>query len=198
MALPVTDLFGRALMGSDWFVSRGTFIIYNTDVAQPNDAGLSHSTYLWQTDTFPNDHFAEGVIANATFDQYAGICVRGSLTGQATFYVYHGSMFEQNVSKFVDNTYTSLSTIATGIANGDILRLEISGSTLIAKRNGTAVYTGTDSAIASGAAGIQGYTSVLATPNTGLTSWNAGAIVSASLPDHKILRGVLRGVLRGI
>ena len=185
MALPVSDNFNRASLGSNWTVMRGVVSMPGS-VAAMADSLANHSTAWWNADTFSADQFAEIVISNVGFDGYMGVAVRCDTGGAITLYGYHGSQFEQSLFKFVAGTYTLLGNDGVNVfANGDVIRLEIQGTSLVAKQNGVTRFSVTDSSIASGAAGIQGYTSTAGT-NTSADSFAADDLVADNGPITEI------------
>ena len=175
MALPFSDNFNRASLGAGYTVMRGAFTMPGSVAAMPDNLG-GHSTAWDNTNTYGNDQYAEIVISNASFDGYAGVAARCDTAGAITLYGWHGSLFEQTLFKFVAGTYTQLGNVATAFNNGDVIRLECIGTTITAKQNGVTKFSVTDSSIAAGSAGIQGYTSVAGT-NTSADSFAAGNIV---------------------
>lgn len=193
MALPVSDNFNRAALGANWTITSGNFSMPGSTAAMANALG-GHSGAFWNADTFAADQYAEIVISNASYDGYMGVEVRVNTGGADTRYFYHGSLFEQTLGKLVAGVYTQLgNTTVNPFANGDVIRLEVSGTTLTAKQNGVVRFSVTDASIGSGQTGIHGYTSVTAT-NTSADSFAAGnlAVSVAVVADKAVVVALAR------
>jgi hypothetical protein len=61
-----------------------------------------------------------------------------------------------SLTKVVDGVFTSLATLAGSVNFADVLRLEVTGTTLNLKQNGTTVLTANDSDITAGSPGVTG------------------------------------------
>ena len=167
-ALPATDAFtstnGTTLTtySSSWSLNSGDFAI-NTNAVYPNQSGAEGGA-RWNADTFGNDQYAQGKLANiTTTGQTIGVAVRASTGGAASYYGFYadgsggGKTF---LFKMVSGTWTQLGSTGAALSANDLLRLEISGTTLTPKVNGSTQSppgTQTDSALSSGAAGLSGY-----------------------------------------
>jgi hypothetical protein len=184
MALPASDSFtgtdGTSLptYSSNWTIDTGNggFII-QTNAARPN-AIFQVSLVRWNADTFSNNQYAQGTITNANSDP-GGVLVRAATDGTSNYY---GAMSDSDSStewfKYVAGSYTLLSSLPF-MANGDVIRLEVYGSTLAVYKNGIQHGpTLTDSSHTSGAAGLTGYS----TGSTSIDNWSAGNLTAPLAP----------------
>ncbi len=111
--------------------------------------------------TWANDQSSSVVVSTAKGYTSVSILVRAS-TSEETFYLgeFHftngpGAGFFY-LEKFVDGVSTELGTMPGTVNFADVLRLEVTGTTLTFKQNGNTVFTATDSTITSGSPGITG------------------------------------------
>ena len=157
MSTLATDDFNRAdsaNLGANWTALDTTFAIASNQAAANGAGGVFTVRYTGAT--FPDDQWAQ-VTVNASVetqtDQGCGPCVRMQAGGN--LYLLQGNTVETRIYKRVSGGYTQLGTDGPSIAAGDVLYLEIQGSQLIAKKNGSTICgSPTDSAIASGNAGL--------------------------------------------
>jgi hypothetical protein len=113
--------------------------------------------------TYNNDQYAQIVYHN-TGTGYIGVAVRCDTanpggTGDGTHrtcYFFEATAGDRYFAKKVANVETQLGDDAGTPSDGDVLRIEASGTTIGAKVNGTQIFSVTDSSIASGSAGIFG------------------------------------------
>lgn len=106
-----------------------------------------------ESDLSTSNHYAQAAcFKNGTGDGAQGltVCVRFAAAART----YYGLRVEANngytISKRVAGTNTSLKTGALTWVNGDIIRLEVTGTTLNALKNGVQFDTHTDASIAGG------------------------------------------------
>ena len=180
--LPATDAFtgtdGTALTtySANWSLNSGNFVI-NTNAVAPNQL-TTECGARWNADTFGNDQYAQGKLANiTTAGQTIGVAVRAATGGAASYYGFYadgsggGKTF---LFKMVAGTWTQLGSLGAALAVNAVLRLEVSGTTLTPKVNGSTQSppgAQTDSALASGAAGLSGYSASTAMR---LDDWEGG------------------------
>jgi len=143
----LSDLGDYAILrgsGADILAQGGRAVLSTTS----GNRGLVH------TGTPEADHFAEIEVALAgSGTTGAGVYVRAADTGN--YYQVYFSDSDPFLVKRVAGTLSIIDLLGGAvISDGDILRLEAEGSTLRVAVNGTAVYTGTDTALASGAPGL--------------------------------------------
>ena len=170
MALPYQDTFTAASnstlqsYSANWTISAGAFSVDATnDAVYPNSAGAECGAFV-NSETPSADQYAQVVLSNIVdANASVGPAVRCAAGGN-----YYGLYYSRSgggmvfLFKMVGGTWTGIAeSIGVGAwANGDVLRLEVSGTTLTPKRNGTliaALGTKTDSSLSSGKVGICGY-----------------------------------------
>lgn len=199
-ALPATDAFtaanGTALQtyNAAWVINSGALAI-NTNAVYGNSAG-NDSLAHWGNDTFNADQYAQGTIAAISAGNWIGVSVRDAASAM-TGYLYYGDNGNRTLAKYVNGTYTDLGLYnGGGFTASDLIRLEVSGTTLTSKRNGAGdTNTGpqTDNSIASGSGGLAAYNN-----NSGsrLDDWEGGNIGGDPVPplfnknmfQHPIIR----------
>lgn len=152
-----TDDFNRAdsgTLGSNYTdIDAGFGIASNT--AKASTAGLN-STII-NAVSFPADQWVQVTLAgtmSGNADEGIGVVLRGAAGGD--LYFVHCSTVDSHLYKRVGGTYTDISGAQAAFALSDVLYAEVQGTTLLYKKNGTTVWSGTDSALSSGAAGLWG------------------------------------------
>ena len=193
MALPATDTFtassNAALQtySSNWTISAGGLAVDATADAAYASAGDVESGAFWNADTFSNDQYAQGVLNVADVLGAIGVAVRCSAGGN-----YYGLYYQPPgqhcwLFKMVGGVWTELGYAQNvGNWNGATLRLEVSGTTLTPKLNGsviTAIGAKTDSSLASGRAGICGYGNKIACLLDNWEGGNLGAAAQSIAPN---------------
>lgn len=177
MALPATDTFtganGTALQtySANWTINAGAFQI-NTNACAPDSVG-NECGAGWNADTFDNDQYSQCTLSakSGSNAHAAGPGVRHANSG-ATYYGYYADGTTTAYAfKNVGGTWTQLGANFSSPAAGTVLRLEVSGTTLTIKHNGVSQGTRTDSAIASGRAGVVGYS---ASTGMRIDDWEGG------------------------
>ena len=188
-ALPATDAFtgtdGTALTtySSNWSLNSGNFAI-QTNSVHPNQSGTECGA-RWAADTFNNNQYSQGRLANlTTTGQTVGVAVRLSASGAASYYGFYadgsggGKTF---FFKMVSGIWTQLGSLGAALSVNDVIRLEINGTTLTPKVNGATQSppgTQSDSALASGAAGLSGYS---VSTSMRLDDWEGGNLAGAGV-----------------
>lgn len=167
--MSVSDTFNRADggLGANW-TSQVQVPAIASNVAYGDAAG-GYTTAFYSALSFSNDQTAQ-VLINNSVNYCAPGCRMSALGGSANWYAHFShAQLQKSVSG-------SVSTIASGwpISVGDTLKVGAVGTTITAYVNGASVGSITDSALASGAAGIGFYNST-----AGADDWLAtGEIVS--------------------
>lgn len=167
---------------SGWNIGNGNIIV-TSNAARSNTGGSG--PHYWYTGTFANDQYAEVTLSDVTNTHgQIGPSVRKAASSTVTNYGYEWYSTGREFYKRVAGTYTGLgSTTASGTpVNGDVMRLEMAGTTLTPKING-ATDSGiggavTDSSIASGQVGIGGWSD--GSGSIGADSWAGGDLGGAA------------------
>lgn len=159
-ALPATDAFtntnGTALAthSASWTQNNGAMDI-QTNSLHPNSAA-GQSIAGWNADTFGNDQYAQITIAAITTGTYIGPAVRVA-TSNLTGYRCVAASNEVLLQLENGGSETGLGTYTATINVGDVIRLEISGTSLVCKVNGVSRITATNATLTSGRGGVSGY-----------------------------------------
>lgn len=200
--MPVTDNFNRAngpLGVGNWTTTTGFTSLDIVSNAIPGGGASDLADYYSGT-AFANDQYAQAVlptIATSPAGSGLGVAVRVA-SGAQTMYMVAASSQGTELIKVVAGTFTALTSDATAWANGDTIRLEVSGAspniTLRVKRNGSeigALTVTTETAIASGSAGL--WHSSTSTGSPTLDDWEGGDLTAAAQPfvqtDWPVPRG---------
>lgn len=169
MALPATDSFigtNNDPLSASWTELDGDWIIFNNQ-AWPNAAATNLA--LWNADAFANDHYSEAVIGVINTAKI-GVGVRLAATRGYLLLIDNGTAGWSIERLNSAESFTVLTSGATGVTAGDTIRLEVTGDFIEAFKNGTPLGNTTDATFASGGAGLVGY-------NVGgqnLESWEGG------------------------
>lgn len=142
----------------------------------------------WNADTFNNDQFAQAVIETLGSGSYAGVSVRLNTAGTMTgYYVLFSNNNDLSLRKMLAGSETVISTLTRTNAVGETIRLEVSGTTLSVKVNGSVVIgPTTDSSITGGSAGIGGYGN---DGGTTMVNWQGGNLTAgtAAVLRHAVI-----------
>jgi len=167
MALPLSKTFVAAngtdvaINDSDFTAVLNSMLIFNNAY---RCAGSGPGSYRINSETFDDDQFAEGVIANLVSGNFVGVSVRNQ-SGAATYYALNCNSAGGSDTFLVEVTAGSQSVLESGDGDdwstSDVIRLDIEGTTLTPLRNGStpAALSATteDASITSGDAGIAGF-----------------------------------------
>jgi hypothetical protein len=98
-----------------------------------------------QSDTGSADHYAQAVLFTAVLGGYniGGPAVRMATNGDCIY--ANERLTQSRIFTAANETLTSIGSSATGVANGDTVRLEASGTSLTMKVNGATTATATSS-----------------------------------------------------
>jgi hypothetical protein len=119
------------------------------------------SSLLYTGRTWTADQSSSVVMSNVILHTSIDLLARASTTTE-TFYlgqfIFTNGLGAGtfNLGKFIDGTPTVLNAIPGTVNFADVLRLEVVGSTVTFKQNGTTVLTTDDSSITSGTPGVTG------------------------------------------
>lgn len=182
-----TDNFNRADggLGANWTTrtdggNTGSLVISTNKVVV--NANFQDSVAYWSADSFPDDQYSQAVftLGGGGNSGTAGIAVRITTSGTLKYYDIELSTgaFSSGIVYYDGTTWNTLTT-TTSAANGDLIRFEVTGTTLTAKVNGTTLSTTTDANIASGSPGMHIYDE---NSGTFWDDWLGGPISSGASP----------------
>jgi hypothetical protein len=177
----VSDNFPGTSLSANWTTddSNVKVLAVSTGSVHGNTSS-NHALAHWIA-VFKNDQFAQATITalNGNSVNTIGPGVRISGSDQTAYFLWARGNGATEFDKWVHGTSTALAS-CTGytVTVGDVLRIEASGSTITAKKNGAAICGGpvTDTDISSGAPGIFGYD--LGT--SAISTWSGGNLDASS------------------
>lgn len=187
MAIPVLDNFNRANggLGANWTTqtSRSAPQIVGNLVEASAVGAATDSASHWNADAFNADQFAQIQIAaiNTDVNKAVGVMVRSAAAAQ-TYYKLTAkgpiglSLCE--LTKTIAGVNTTLATGTEVFSVGDLLRLTVTGTTLVATRNGAPFMQTTDSGIATGQPGIYMFCGTGVLTDSQLDNFNADNVAS--------------------
>jgi hypothetical protein len=175
-ALEVLEPFtgDGALSGSWTQQGTGTPIVRVAGQGAMGGGGLAAMAY-WNADVFAADQYSEVVVKDrGAAGKYYGPVARSSGIGEANQngYIAFDNISPGNVElwKVVAGTFTQLKVITQVVVANDVLRIEVQGTTIVVKLNGTQIGTSTsDSSLATGSAGVY-----ILDASTRVDDWRAG------------------------
>ncbi len=167
---------GPDLSNASWTLQTGSFCIFG-NAALSGDGTPSFA--FWADGSFTDDQYSEIVVFLP--DDGMGSSVRMSGTGTRSGYYMKASALGWTLYKVVSNTETSILTGSDVYVATDTMRLEITGTGLTVRRNGSSVGTVTDSAVASGRPGMYS-----GGPSGRIDSW-AGVGTGSAAPSRRSL-----------
>jgi hypothetical protein len=191
MALPATEAFAGAAgaLGASW-TQQSQFANVNV-----NGSGLGTPSAMangvdtlafWNADAFGADQYAQ--IAVKGFNagsSYVGVGVRQK---DVTDTAMDGYTFSTDgttgaghteIAKYVNGTRTALKAVATTFAVNDVIRVEVSGTTITAKKGTTTLDSTIDASLATGSAGIDLYWDFSTAPTA--DDWEGGNLGSVAV-----------------
>ena len=162
MSLPAIDAFtganGDPLNATNWAIDTGTWQIFGNK-ATPNTGGI-FNTARWKADTVSADHYAQAKITSSAGGHGGGVIVRIRQADPTNYYVLfvQSDVVSVHLSRIDSGSEVVLQNI-TGltIVDGDLFKLQVSGTTLKAYQNGVQIGSDqADGAFATGQPGIFG------------------------------------------
>jgi hypothetical protein len=115
--------------------------------ASGNDSQAAITTWSGSA----TDHYSQATIKAVSSADNSGPCVRGTGTSTSSFYLLGVTTnATTDVFKCVAGSYTSISNTSITWAANDTAYLEVQGTTIISKQNGTTRHNFTNNVIASG------------------------------------------------
>lgn len=192
MTLPATDAFTAAsdaalqTYSANWTISAGAFqVLAASDVVCPYSNGVESGAF-WNADAFAANQYAQGALTGIV-DSGSAIGVAVRCTAGGNYYgLYYGAGAGGGLYlfKMVGGAWIEIASATVGIWSvGDVIRLEVEGTTLTPKRNGVliaAIGTKTDSSLSSGAAGLSGYDAL---SECNLDNWEGGNLGGGGAAD---------------
>lgn len=182
MALPATDAFtgtnGTQLetYSANWTINNGALDIQTNSLAP--DSPATNSLAHWNADAFNADQYSQGTVVTQA-GVVIGVAVRVHASAHTGYTLNVEAGNTTYFQKFVGGTETLFDS-GTGVANSSVLRIEASGTTITPLDDGATpaglVASQTDSAIASGSAGVSGYDDGT---TTRLDNWEGGNLGGA-------------------
>ena len=173
----VTDNFNRAngALGSNWLTSldiAGPAPVISGNQCQGSNTNCP-AYWSPSVNTFSNNQFAQATYVTAASFGHGGVVVRHDASGHSNFYLFYANGSNYSLYRCDGGVYSDIADATNGgYANGDVLRLEATGSTLVCKVNGVTWITHTDTTYSSGQPGILPQNS-----SELMDDWSAGPIV---------------------
>lgn len=178
MALPASDTFtgtnNNPLSGS-WTTLAGGWKIFH-NAAEATAAGLNAA--MWNADSFGADQYSQAAITSSGGAWGGGVAVRLAAT-RGYYCQINSTLTDIEIRRMDAAASSTLLTTISGltIADGDVIRLEVSGSTLTLKQNGTTRGTTSDGTYASGSAGLFSQNA----NGAGIDNWQADNLAAATI-----------------
>ena len=179
-----TELTGYSANWSLGNALSSDFVIDTNAVRTPLNRNIVLFVF-WNSGSFANDQYAEGRIAQVgAAGTWMGLCVRASAGYGYTLGIEPGGQWA--ILKTLNYSLPSvLVSGTTTLSTNDIIRLEASGTTLTAKRNGSVLGAVTDSGISSGAPGVYGQGEATSGAYTLLDDWVGDDLSAAALQFYQ-------------
>jgi hypothetical protein len=170
--LSLSDNFNTYTVGSlsgqgNWTNVQGNMTVVDVSGNKEVNASTTVDTLIKRTETFTNDHSSQVTIKAISGSSWTGVTVRTKLIGGIPYGYYY---YAGNGDRYLEVLSPSYSNIASSYGNtnnpGDILKMEIVGTTLKCyyngvldtSLNGTGIFT-TTHITTGGTPGIYGYNS---------------------------------------
>ena len=158
----------------------------SSGVCEPSVTGVGCGAYwvgkaVQVGDSWPADHYTEmTVLTELGVNDIFVPSVRNSLVAQTYYQANVQSGATLGLYKTIAGMTTLLGTgTAVVISDGDVIRLSISGTSLVLTQNGTLIASVSDSSISSGVPGLELFNST-AIADTQISLWAAGANQAAT------------------
>jgi hypothetical protein len=175
-----TDDFHRqdGALTSPWTIVTGNPTNFQITTNIANVSSLTaDDAYYFNTVPPIGDQWAQCTLnapSNSAATHGYGVTVRCS-TSANTYYRLTGNRVGYELYKQVAAAPTTLSTAASPVFNtGDVIRLEVIGTTLICYRNGISFFSISDAGIATGVPGIGFSSTETVSAGNGISLWSAG------------------------
>jgi hypothetical protein len=177
---------GTAITGvgsSIWtYITGASDHLFVTSNEIRHKVNTNSTTVASRAGTFTDNQYAQIKITKLSVSQSRiGVAVRGS--GTSAYWLYVDSSLYA-LGKMTNSVYSELRVASHTCSVGDVLRLEVEGTTLRAMKNGVAFWTATDSSFASGNPGVSG-NGLNATDFNAADDWEGGDLVTAALQNFQ-------------
>jgi hypothetical protein len=181
-ALPATDNFNRAdedLTGNWTQEGSGNMQIVSNEVVGLGGANIQ--AVWWNADAFSGNHYSQAVLTSyAGGGAYRAVTVRQQ-SGSLTLYYFGGWNGVYEIGRYDAGSGTAITSSLGTPSASDVLKLEISGTTLTAYVDGVSVGTGSATSgggeITGGAAGMATYGAAAV---GALDNWEGGNVGGAA------------------
>jgi hypothetical protein len=187
MSALASDNFNRGDstgLGANWTgIGGGGFDVSGNKAVPHLLSGDQHSVYT--AISWPNDQYSLAkitVTGTAGTDQGVGVCVRFSstvVTGYRLVIDHASPGTNVHLIEMTSGTGNILASWSQAFTDGDTFSLEVQGTTLTVKYNGSVLGTATDSAHAAGNAGLA-YSST--ETSASVDDWEGGDFASSTYP----------------
>lgn len=187
-----SDDFNRAdaaTLGANWTTqTSNTFEILSNQAKVAVDASVSA---FYSAASFPDNQYSQVVAAAVGAVATMGPTVRASgAVPNNSYYLLLAfpSGAGQGIYKVVNNSSSILQSVGFNIVADDVLRLEVSGTTIVAKKNGTQVgIDSSDTAVGSGSPGL--FNNQNAAIEAAFDDWFGGGLGLTAYPIADISDG---------
>ena len=186
MALPATDNFDTdtsqtlEAYSANWTAQIGQLYIESWQDAASGHASGDHSFYYWNADAFNDNQYSEGVIASIGTPSSIGVACRVDTGTDDDCYGYHDDGQGAELLKMVADQLTQLGNTGDAWEASDVVRLEVSGSTItpiINTATDSSIGAQTDESIGAGSAGLFGYDW---DTSSAIDNWEGGNLAGVS------------------
>lgn len=140
------DTYPSNDIGANWTIFDGNLSIFQGQVV-----GNSIGFALYSAGTFAADQYSEVTLSFSAGGQTALVRAAG---GDYYYGIIQTGVSTYSITKVVGGSSTTLASGSGTAAVGDVLRLEISGSAITLKNNGSTIDSVSDSSLTSGKAGL--------------------------------------------
>jgi hypothetical protein len=180
-----SDNFNRAdgALGANWHGESPDAAMAIVSQQAVGVSAVSPNSGYWSADSFGADQFSQATITvHPASGKWVGVTVRALADGTEYLLIAFNNSGTDSWLLFKrtggGSSFAQIgSTVVTPIVVSQVMRLEVEGTTVTAKIDGTAIITQTDSDIASGAPGISN--SGVADPANGaLDNWSGGDVTA--------------------
>ncbi len=156
-ATAVTDDFNRSSLGSNWTVDAGSIGIGTSGYANQT-AGSGYSLAHWSANIFAADQYAQvTAYVSGSGSGSIGPAVRQTGTGAYGCLATNSTGPVSLIRLDSGALGATLGTYSYTVATGDVIKLDVAGSSLTCKVNGTSRITATDTTYSSGSAGVASF-----------------------------------------